>query len=84
MRPAPRWNACRRRRRAHVVHRDTVVGTTVKLRVIGRQQQLLRIDFETTPSLDVLASKLADYDRLSPTPISIPSTTARQPAHIAR
>ena len=31
--------------------RDETVNTTVKLRVIGRQQQLLRIDFETTPSV---------------------------------
>ena len=38
--------------------------TTVKLRVIGRQQQLLRIDFETPPSHEVLAAKLADYERL--------------------
>ncbi len=45
-------------------HRDPSVATTVKLRVIGRQQQLLRIDFETTPSHEVLAGKLADYDRL--------------------
>ena len=45
-------------------HRDAAVPTTVKLRVIGRQQQLLRIDFETAPSHDVLATKLADYDRL--------------------
>jgi hypothetical protein len=35
----------------------------VKLRVIGRQQQLLRIDFETAPSHEVLAAKLADYER---------------------
>ena len=45
-------------------HRDPSVSTTVKLRVIGRQQQLLRIDFETTPSHEVLAGKLADYSRL--------------------
>ena len=45
-------------------HRDAGFPTTVKLRVIGRQQQLLRIDFETTPSHEVLAGKLADYDRL--------------------
>ncbi len=32
--------------------------------MIGRQQQLLRIDFETTPSHEVLAAKLADFDRL--------------------
>jgi rfaE bifunctional protein kinase chain/domain len=45
-------------------HRDPTVATTVKLRVIGRQQQLLRIDFETAPSHEVLAGKLADYERL--------------------
>ncbi len=45
-------------------HRDPTIATTVKLRVIGRQQQLLRIDFETAPSHEVLAGKLADYDRL--------------------
>jgi rfaE bifunctional protein kinase chain/domain len=45
-------------------HRDVGLPTTVKLRVIGRQQQLLRIDFETTPSHEVLATKLADYERL--------------------
>jgi rfaE bifunctional protein kinase chain/domain len=44
-------------------HRDGSVPTTVKLRVIGRQQQLLRIDFETSPSHEILASKLADYER---------------------
>ena len=46
--------------------RDPSVQTTVKLRVIGRQQQLLRIDFETVPSGEVLASKLADFARLLP------------------
>jgi rfaE bifunctional protein kinase chain/domain len=44
--------------------RDPALATTVKLRVIGRQQQLLRIDFETAPSHEVLAAKLADYERL--------------------
>jgi rfaE bifunctional protein kinase chain/domain len=39
---------------------------TVKLRVIARQQQLLRIDFETAPSHEVLSDKLADFDRLLP------------------
>ena len=48
---------------AHL-HQDPGVSTTVKLRVLGRQQQLLRIDFETTPSREVLADKLADYERL--------------------
>ena len=45
------------------LHRDNSIRTTVKLRVIGRQQQLLRIDFETNPSREVLASKLADFKR---------------------
>jgi D-glycero-beta-D-manno-heptose-7-phosphate kinase len=45
------------------LHRDKSIHTTVKLRVIGRQQQLLRIDFETSPSREVLASKLADFKR---------------------
>jgi rfaE bifunctional protein kinase chain/domain len=45
------------------LHRDPALPTTVKLRVIGRQQQLLRIDFETVPSPGALASKLADYER---------------------
>ena len=47
-------------------HRDAAVPTTVKLRVIGRQQQLLRIDFETAPSHEILATKLADYERVLP------------------
>ena len=45
-------------------HRDPTLPTTVKLRVVSRQQQLLRIDFETAPSHEVLATKLADFDRL--------------------
>ena len=44
------------------LHRDAALATTVKLRVIGRQQQLLRIDFETAPSREVLADKLADFE----------------------
>lgn len=48
------------------LHRDASMETTVKLRVIGRQQQLLRIDFETPPSSEVLASKLADFEAALP------------------
>ena len=44
------------------LHRDPKLTTTVKLRVIGRQQQLLRIDFETSPSREVLADSLADFE----------------------
>ena len=43
------------------LHRDGSIATTIKLRVIGRQQQLLRVDFERTPSHEVLASKLKDF-----------------------
>ena len=46
------------------LHRDPTISTTIKLRVIGRQQQLLRIDFETAPSHEVLSSALSDYERL--------------------
>ncbi|MEO5862097.1 MAG: D-glycero-beta-D-manno-heptose-7-phosphate kinase [Burkholderiales bacterium] len=47
-----------------VLHQDHALKTTVKLRVIGRQQQLLRLDFETFPSHDVLLSKLEDFAAL--------------------
>ena len=46
------------------LHVDTAFKTTVKLRVIGRQQQLLRIDFEETPSHEVLTGKLEEFKRL--------------------
>jgi rfaE bifunctional protein kinase chain/domain len=42
--------------------RDRALTTTVKLRVIGRQQQLLRIDFETPPPHELLASSLPEFD----------------------
>jgi len=46
--------------------RDATLNTTVKLRVIGRQQQLLRIDFENPPAPEALEAKRADFDaRLS-------------------
>lgn len=44
-----------------MLHRDHTISTTIKLRAIARQQQLLRIDFETQPSHEVLRAKLADY-----------------------
>ncbi len=45
------------------LHVDKDIDTIVKLRVIGRQQQLLRIDFETPPSHEILQAKLADFER---------------------
>jgi D-glycero-beta-D-manno-heptose-7-phosphate kinase len=41
--------------------RDATISTTIKLRAIARQQQLLRIDFETSPSHEVLRAKLEDF-----------------------
>ena len=46
--------------------RDANLKTTVKLRVIGRQQQLLRLDFENTPEHEVLASQSAAFETLYP------------------
>lgn len=43
------------------LHRDAEIDTTVKLRVLARQQQLLRIDFENEPSHEVLAAKLDEF-----------------------
>jgi rfaE bifunctional protein kinase chain/domain len=48
------------------LHRDPGLATTIKLRVIGRQQQLLRVDFETEPGHEVLAAKLADFESRLP------------------
>jgi D-glycero-beta-D-manno-heptose-7-phosphate kinase len=48
------------------LHHDRGLHTTQKLRVIGRRQQLLRIDFEKPPSREVLATKLADFKRALP------------------
>jgi len=45
------------------LHRDAAIRTTVKLRVLARQQQLIRIDFENPPSREVLADKLAEFER---------------------
>ena len=45
------------------LHIDREIDTTVKLRVIGRQQQLLRIDFETAPSHEILQAKLAEFEK---------------------
>jgi D-glycero-beta-D-manno-heptose-7-phosphate kinase len=45
-------------------HKDATLPTTVKLRVIGRQQQLMRIDFETPPSREVLEDKLGDFESM--------------------
>lgn len=46
------------------LHEDPDFSTITKLRVIGRQQQLLRVDFETQPGHEVLAAKLQAYESL--------------------
>ncbi len=46
------------------LHRDDDLPTTIKLRVIGRQQQLIRVDFEAAPSHEVLADKLEQFTAL--------------------
>lgn len=45
------------------LHIDRKIDTIVKLRVIGRQQQLLRIDFETPPSHEILQAKLVEFEK---------------------
>ena len=46
--------------------RDAGLHTTVKLRVIGRQQQLLRMDFENEPDHEVLALQSSSFAELLP------------------
>ncbi|NEX60609.1 D-glycero-beta-D-manno-heptose-7-phosphate kinase [Noviherbaspirillum sp. 17J57-3] len=48
------------------LNRDAAIPTIIKLRVIGRQQQLLRIDFENAPSDAVLSNKLTQFNALLP------------------
>ena len=43
---------------------DAKVPTIVKLRVIARQQQLIRLDFEEAPSEKALAHKLERFEKL--------------------
>jgi rfaE bifunctional protein kinase chain/domain len=45
---------------------DARLKTTVKLRVIGRAQQLLRLDFETPPAHDALAAQATVFAQLLP------------------
>jgi rfaE bifunctional protein kinase chain/domain len=48
------------------LHVDPALATTVKLRVLGRQQQMLRIDFEQQPDGEILAAHLSEFERLLP------------------
>jgi len=49
------------------LERDPALPTTIKLRVLSRQQQLLRVDFENTPAHEILLAGLARFDALLPT-----------------
>jgi rfaE bifunctional protein kinase chain/domain len=49
---------------ANYLNRDPAISTIIKLRVIGRQQQLLRVDFEEAPTDTVLRDKLTQYGTL--------------------
>lgn len=44
--------------------RDQTISTIIKLRVIGRQQQLVRVDFEDAPTDTVLRDKLTQFNAL--------------------
>ena len=46
------------------LHEDAGMDTIVKLRIIGRYQQMLRIDFETEPDHEVLRSMLNRFQSL--------------------
>ncbi|PRC92536.1 Bifunctional protein RfaE, domain I [Solimicrobium silvestre] len=48
------------------LNRDKHISTIIKLRVIGRQQQLIRVDFEEAPTEGVLRDKLSQYNTLLP------------------
>ncbi len=47
------------------LHRDPEIKTTVKLRIIARQQQMLRADFENRPTHAVLDNHLSEFETLS-------------------
>lgn len=46
------------------LNHDDQISTIIKLRVIGRQQQLIRVDFEEKPSAHVLQDKLTRFTSL--------------------
>ena len=54
----------RRSEVADHLHVDASLATTVKLRVIGRHQQIVRIDFESSPEAEVLAAHFQQFQGL--------------------
>ncbi len=47
------------------LHIDPDGRTTEKLRVVSRNQQLLRIDFESQPNADLIRQSVLDFEALS-------------------
>ena len=43
---------------------DNTISTTIKLRVLAKNQQLIRIDFENTPSSTILNNILIEYNKI--------------------
>jgi len=50
-----------------ILGQDDALQTIMKLRLIGRSQQLIRADFEREPDHEVLSQMLEDYARVLPT-----------------
>ena len=48
------------------LHKVETISTIVKLRIVGRQQQLLRLDFEKAPPKEVLDNAMCQYQALLP------------------
>jgi rfaE bifunctional protein kinase chain/domain len=46
------------------LHVDPSLKTTVKLRLLARQQQIVRVDFEEAPQHEVLASLLTQFEQV--------------------
>lgn len=47
-----------------IFKRDQTINTIVKLRVLAKNQQLIRIDFEEAPSHEILADVLDTYEEM--------------------
>ncbi len=47
----------------NAMRQDPTLKTTVKLRVVSRQQQLIRLDFEQKPDHEVLAAMMERYEQ---------------------
>ncbi|OYV30097.1 MAG: D-glycero-beta-D-manno-heptose-7-phosphate kinase [Thiomonas sp. 20-64-9] len=47
----------------NAMRQDPTLKTTVKLRVVSRQQQLIRLDFEHKPDHEVLAAMMERYEQ---------------------